>query len=45
MKSYVWNHKRVYQIHRELELNMRIKPKKRLKREKPDQLTVPDLPK
>ena len=31
----------VYRIYRELELNMRIKPKKRLIREKPEALTVP----
>ena len=36
-----WNHKRVY---RELELNLRIKPRKRLKREKPDELVVPEQP-
>jgi putative transposase len=36
-----WNHKRVYRIYRELELNLRIKPRKRLKREKPDELAVP----
>ena len=41
VKGYRWNHKRVYRIYRELELNLRIKPKKRLKREKPDALTVP----
>ena len=29
---------------RELELNLRIKPRKRLKRNKPDTLTVPDQP-
>ena len=34
----------MYRIYRELELNMRIKPKKRLKREKPDVLSVPDQP-
>ena len=36
-----WNHKRVYRIYRELELNLRIKPKKRMVREKPATLTVP----
>ena len=44
VKGYAWNHKRVYRIYRELELNMRIKPKKRLKREKPDALAVPVQP-
>ena len=44
VKGHGWNHKRVYRIYRELELNMRIKPKKRLKREKPDALAVPVQP-
>ena len=44
VKGHVWKHKRVYRIYRELELNMRIKPKKRLKREKPDELAVPEPP-
>jgi putative transposase len=35
------NHKRVYRIYKELELNLRIKPTRRLKREKPDALMVP----
>lgn len=39
-----WNHKRVYRIYRELELNRRIKPHRRLKREKPEDLAVPDAP-
>jgi hypothetical protein len=34
----------VYRIYRELKLNFRIKPLKRLKREKPDALVVPELP-
>lgn len=42
VKGFTWNHKRVYRIYRELELNLRIKPKKRLAREKPEALTVPD---
>jgi len=42
VKRFGWNHKRVYRIYRELELNMRIKPKKRLVREKPQPLAVPD---
>ena len=40
-KGYPWNHKRLYRIYRALGLNLRIKPRKRLKREKPDALTVP----
>ena len=39
-----WNHKRVYRIYCELELNLRIKPRKRLKRDKPDALAVPEAP-
>ncbi len=42
VKGFPWNHKRVYRIYRELELNLRIKPKKRLKRKKPDALAVPE---
>jgi putative transposase len=41
VKHFPWNHKRVYRIYRELELSLRIKPKKRLQREKPEPLTVP----
>ena len=41
VKGYKWNHKRVYRIYRELELNLRIKPKKRLVRQKPEPLAVP----
>ena len=44
VKGFRWNHKRVYRIYRELELNLRIKPKKRLQREKPEPLAVPEKP-
>lgn len=42
VKNLRFNHKRVYRIYCELSLNMRIKPKKRLKREKPEALAVPE---
>ena len=42
IRGYGWNHKRVYRIYRELELNLRIKPKKRLVRDKPEPLQVPE---
>jgi len=44
VKGHGWNHKRVYRIYCALELNMRIKPRKRLQREKPEELAVPDQP-
>ena len=44
MKGHVWNHKRVHRIYCELELNLRIKPRRRLKREKPEELAVPEAP-
>ena len=44
VKGAGWNHKRVYRIYRELELNLRIKPKRRIKRDKPDALSVPVAP-
>jgi putative transposase len=42
LKDYLWNHKRVCRIYKELELNLRIKPKKQLCREKPETLNVPE---
>lgn len=42
VKGLGWNHKRVYRIYRELELNLRIKPRRRLVREKPEALAVPE---
>lgn len=44
VQGYGWNHKRVCRIYCELELNLRIKPKKRLKRDKPEPLAVPGRP-
>ena len=44
VKGFGWNHKRVYRIYRELELNLRIKPRRRLVRDKPDALVVPQAP-
>ena len=43
VKGFGWNHKRVYRIYCELALNLRIKPKRRLKRETPAALAVPDV--
>jgi putative transposase len=42
VKGFKWNHKRIYRIYCELELNLRIKPRKRLVREKPEPLAVPE---
>lgn len=41
VRGFGWNHKRVYRIYRNLELNLRIKPRKRLIRQTPEPLTVP----
>jgi len=41
IKGFCWNHKRVYCIYRECELNLWIKPKRRIKRDKPEALSVP----
>lgn len=41
VKGYSWNHKRVYRIYCELALNLRIKPRRRLKRNKPEPLKEP----
>ncbi len=44
VKGRPWDHKKVYRVYCEHELNLRIKPRKRLKRDKPDSLAVPDAP-
>ena len=41
VRGFGWNHKPVYRIYRLLELNLRIKPRKRLVRDKPEPLDVP----
>ena len=41
VKGFRWNHKRVYRIYRELELNLRIRPKRRIQRDRPDELSEP----
>lgn len=42
VKGFRWNHKRVYRIYKDLGLNLRIKPKVRLVREKPAPLMEPE---
>lgn len=41
VKGFTWNHKRVYRIYRESELNLRIKSPRRVQRAKPEPLMVP----
>ena len=40
IQKFAWNHKRVLRIYRELELNLRIKPKKRIIRNRPEALGI-----
>lgn len=44
VQGYDWNHKRVYRIYCELKLNLRIKSKKHLKRDKLETPAVPERP-
>ena len=44
VQGYGWNHKRVSWIYCELELNLRIKSKKQMKRDRPEPLALPDRP-
>ena len=44
VKRHIWNHKRIYRIDSAVKLNLRIKPRKRLKRNVPDAPAVPERP-
>tara|TARA_B100002052_G_scaffold283911_2_gene295301 strand:- start:5483 stop:5851 length:369 start_codon:yes stop_codon:yes gene_type:complete len=44
VKGFGWNYKRMYRIYRELELDLRIKPRKRLQRDAPDKRAVLQAP-
>lgn len=44
VEGFGWNHKRVYRIYRDLLLNLRIRPKRRLKRRAPEPLKQPIRP-
>ena len=41
-QGYIWNHKKVHRIYREMGLNLRVKPKKRLPSRDPQPLVTPD---
>jgi len=43
VENFGWNHERIYRIYRELELNLRIKLRKNLVRNKPEVLAVPQV--
>ena len=44
VKGKKWDHKRVYRIYTEQALNLRIKPRRRLNRHKPERLKEPIKP-
>lgn len=44
IKGHPWNHKRIKRIDCAPDQNLRIGPRKRLQRDKPDALAVPDAP-
>lgn len=44
VKGHVWNHERVHRTCCELELNLRIEPRRGPRRERPEELAVPEAP-
>ena len=44
VQHQTWNHKRVYRVYKALALNLRIKPHKRIIRDKPQPLSTPSSP-
>lgn len=44
VRGHVWNHRRVHRTCCALEPTLRVKPRRRLAREKPEELAVPDAP-
>ena len=44
LDGYRWNHKRVWRVYRQMGLNMRVKPKKRVPSRHPHPLTPPSRP-
>jgi putative transposase len=44
VQGKTWNHKRIYRIYCQLALNLRIKPRQRIKRQSPEPLAVPSSP-
>lgn len=44
VQGHPWSHKRVRRIYCELDLNLRIKLRRRIKRDRQEELSVPDAP-
>ncbi len=44
LEGYKWNHKRIRRVYRQMKLNLRVKPKKRVPSRNPKPLAVPNRP-